>query len=95
MGIQQAHQTPANDADTEDFGERSVEITVRTKLGTYETSMLCKMRASCTSGPKQAAEALGRKVFGTRFLTATACKPAIVQEGVTCWHLNYIESAVA
>ncbi|MBX3660707.1 MAG: hypothetical protein KF740_19910 [Ramlibacter sp.] len=66
-----------------------VEITVRAKLGTYETSALRKQRASCTAGDRQAAEALGRKVFGAKFMRVEFFKPATVQHGVTYWHIYH------
>ncbi|MBX3588817.1 MAG: hypothetical protein KF796_19470 [Ramlibacter sp.] len=69
--------------------EHFVEITVRAKLGTYETSALRKQRASCTAGEQQAAEALGRKVFGVEFVRVEPFRPATVQHGVTFWHIYY------
>lgn len=67
----------------------TVNITVRQQMGTYLTSRLLRQSASCTAGPKQAAEALGHKAFGTRFDRAEEFKASPAQHGVTHWRLHF------
>ena len=68
----------------------TVLITVRQSGGTYLTNRVRGQSASCTAGDCQAAEALGRKLFGARFLNAQ--KMPIVApldyQGRTHWRLG-------
>lgn len=47
---------------------QSFDILVRGGSGTYTTETRRGQRASCTAGPRQAAERLGSKVFGDAYL---------------------------
>jgi ABC-type arginine/histidine transport system permease subunit len=68
----------------------TVLITVRQSTGTYKTSMVRGCSASCTAGDANAAEALGRKLFGARFLSATQLPrdPHLDYDGQTQWRLE-------
>lgn len=73
-----------------DIKTESVIIQVRQSGGTYLTNRVRGQSASCTAGDQQAAEALGRKLFGARFLNAQ--KMPIVApldyQGRTHWRLG-------
>jgi hypothetical protein len=68
----------------------TVLITVRQGNGTYKTSTVRGCSASCTAGDANAAEALGRKLFGARFLSATQLprNPHLDYHGRTQWRLE-------
>jgi ABC-type arginine transport system permease subunit len=68
----------------------AIIITVRQGNGTYKTSTVRGCSASCTAGDANAAEALGRKLFGARFLSATQLPrdPHLDYYGQTKWRLE-------
>lgn len=51
-------------ADLESF-----DITVRQRMSTYVTTPVYGQKASCTAGPRQAAERLAAKLFQTYTVT--------------------------
>ena len=55
--------------------------------GTYKTSKVRGLSANCTSGPKQAATALARKLYGETFITVleTAQPMRVGAYGTTYW----------
>jgi ABC-type arginine transport system permease subunit len=67
-----------------------VIITVRQGNGTYKTSTVRGCSASCTAGDANAAEALGRKLFGARFLSVTEMPrdTHLDYDGHTQWRLE-------
>ncbi len=73
-----------------DIKTESVIIQVRQSGGTYLTNRVRGHSASCTAGDQQAAEALGRKLFGARFLNAQQM-PIVTNldyHGRTHWRLG-------
>lgn len=68
----------------------TILIQVRQTGGTYLTNRVRGQSASCTAGDHQAAEALGRKLFGSRFLSATESPrdPQLNYNGRTHWWLE-------
>jgi len=46
------------------------DITVRQQNGTYVTSSIKGIKASCTVGERQAAERMGDKLYAASFLSA-------------------------
>lgn len=66
----------------------SIDILVREGLGTYQTSTVKKMRASCTVGPSQAAMRLGEKLFGLSSLHKVEPLAGDCPMGTTRWRLT-------
>lgn len=64
-----------------------LDIKVRSSLGTYTTNRTHGKQASCTSGPKQAAERLGEKLYG-QSLVAVVQAPHNQQNGESHWRLH-------
>ncbi|OYZ03463.1 MAG: hypothetical protein B7Y42_00350 [Polaromonas sp. 28-63-22] len=65
-------------------------IQVRQANGTYKTSSVHGLSASCTAGDQNAADALGRKLFKERFIKATELprEPHLEYNGRTHWQLE-------
>lgn len=65
-------------------------IQVHQTSGTYKTSTVHGLSASCTAGDRNAAEALGRKLFKERFIKATELPhdPHLDYYGWTRWQLE-------
>jgi len=61
---------------------------VRDAGGTYTTSTVKGCRASCTAGPQQAADALGKKLYGSDFHSAERVAQVALL-GVEHWRLYY------
>lgn len=61
----------------------TVDVVVKQTTGTYQTAAVNGVKASCTAGEQQAAEAFGRKYWGAAFVgvehvqAATQFKPSI------------------
>lgn len=66
----------------------SAYITVHSVLGTYQTSTVSKLKASCTAGPKQAAERLAEKLFGSGQHTVKQLPATNGDHNTTHWHLR-------
>ena len=68
----------------------TVFIQVRQGGGTYTTNRVRGKNCSCTAGDQQAAEALGRKLFGLRFISATELNTELRldYDGRTHWRLE-------
>ena len=64
-----------------------LDIKVRSSLGTYTTNRVHGKQASCTAGPKQAAERLGQKLYGQSLL-AVVDAPHNQQNGESHWRLH-------
>ena len=64
-----------------------LDIKVRSSLGTYTTNRVYGKQASCTAGPKQAAERLGQKLYGQSLL-AVVDAPHNQQNGESHWRLH-------
>ena len=64
-----------------------LDIKVRSSLGTYTTSRTHGKQASCSAGPKQAAERLGEKLYGLS-LVAVVEAPHNLQNGESGWRLH-------
>ena len=64
-----------------------LDIKVRASLGTYTTNRVYGKQASCTSGPKQAAERLGQKLYG-QSLVAVVEAPHNQQNSESHWRLH-------
>lgn len=64
-----------------------LDIKVRSSLGTYTTNRVHGKQASCTAGPKQAAERLGQKLYGKSLLAVVAA-PHNQQNGESHWRLH-------
>lgn len=64
------------------------DITVRASTGTYLTSSVQGMKASCTAGPKQAAERLAEKLFGPGPHTVRELNSKDLDNNTTKWHLR-------
>lgn len=62
------------------------DIVVRQTLGTYQTSTVRGLKASCTTGAQQAAQRLGEKLFGKSLVTASNV-PGPADHSVTYWQL--------
>lgn len=65
----------------------STTIQVRQYGGTYLTNTVRGIKASCTSGERQAADRMGQKLYGESFLRAEPLKaaPAV---GMSSWKLH-------
>lgn len=63
-------------------------ITVRATGGTYLTCTVRGNKASCTSGPMQAAERLAEKLFGTGPHTVKELPSKDLDHNTTKWHLR-------
>ena len=64
-----------------------LDIKVRSSLGTYTTNRVYGKQASCTAGPKQAADRLGQKLYGQSLL-AVVDAPHNQQNGESHWRLH-------
>lgn len=64
-----------------------LEIKVRSSLGTYTTSRVYGKQASCSSGPKQAAERLGQKLYGQSLVTVVEVSRSL-SNGESRWFLH-------
>jgi hypothetical protein len=60
-------------------------ITVTQKSGTYQTNSIEGKRASCTAGEHQAAERLGRKLYGASLVTVEPLTLKGASGGKTQW----------
>ena len=65
-----------------------IEVRVRAGNGTYQTSRVRGMAASCTAGPEQAARALGHKLYGDGLLSVTQNMAVTCSYGVTLWAIE-------
>ncbi|MGE0333189.1 MAG: hypothetical protein AB7P37_21120 [Ramlibacter sp.] len=54
----------------------AIEVAVRQTTGTYQTAAVNGVKASCTAGEQQAAEAFGRKYFGPAFVGVELVQPS-------------------
>jgi hypothetical protein len=68
----------------------TIIIQVRQGGGTYKTNTVRGLSASCTAGDRNAADALGRKLFGARFVSAVELRPGLRldYDGRTHWRLE-------
>ena len=64
-----------------------LDIKVRSSLGTYTTNRVHGKQASCSAGPKQAAERLGQKLYG-QSLVAVVDAPHNQQNSESHWRLH-------
>ena len=64
-----------------------IDIKVRQTLGTYTTNRVYAKQASCTAGARNAAEALGQKLYGQSLVTVVAA-PHNQQNGESHWRLH-------
>lgn len=64
---------------------KTTAITVTQKDGTYQTNSIEGMRASCTAGEHQAAERLGRKLYGASLVTVEPQTLKGAGSGKTLW----------
>lgn len=64
------------------------DVLVRDKGGTYTTGTVRGCRASCTAGAQQAADMLGRKLFGADYHAAERVT-TVKLLGVEHWRLFY------
>ncbi|MDD5031178.1 MAG: hypothetical protein PHH58_17065 [Rhodoferax sp.] len=62
---------------------QTTDITVKSVCGTYQTNTVQGMRASCTTGDRQAAERLGEKLYGASLVTVSQVP---VRGDHTCTH---------
>lgn len=70
-----------------DMNSEIVIVQVRQTCGTYQTNTVRGLKASCTAGEQQAAQALGRKIFGDRLLSITQ-SPMSFSDGRSNWVLK-------
>lgn len=62
---------------------QTTNIRVKSVCGTYQTNTVQGMRASCTTGDRQAAERLGEKLYGASLVTVSQVP---VRGDNTCTH---------
>lgn len=72
----------------------SVEITVRSMNGTYQTNTVQGVRASCTAGAMQAAQRLGEKLYGASLVRVQQL-PDRGDFGSTHWQLVSIYAEIS
>lgn len=67
-----------------------VEVKVRATFNSYQTGTVRGLRASCSSGPEQAARALGRKLYGEKLISVTETEQstAMRMHGATHWRIE-------
>ena len=71
------------------------EIQVRFTGGTYQTSTVKKLRASCTSDARTAAQRLGEKLYGNSFFSVEEVTHEGAPVGASTWriHADAVEQA--
>lgn len=62
-----------------------IQVKVRATLGTYQTSRVRGLAASCSAGPEQAARALGCKLYGDALVAVIQQSKAVEVVGTTHW----------
>ncbi len=68
--------------------KQSAYVVVRATHDGYQTSTVNKQRASCTTGPKQAAERLAVKLYGPGDHIVKELTTKVAVHGVTQWHIT-------
>lgn len=67
-----------------------VDITVRCDSGAYITSTVRGQRASCTHSAEEAANRLGRKLFGFK---SAQLVPSQADHSISIWRLHGVEGS--